>query len=256
MLIITSQRITRRFSDIITKSTSKFCNLTVMNEVQENLRRVRQQMDDIKPGVCLVAVSKTKPPEAIRTLYDIGHKHFGENYVQELLSKVAILPSDICWHFIGHLQSQKAKQLIEGVPNLYLLESLDSQKLANKLNKVLQSQEREPLRVYIQVNTSLEDTKSGITFDNAVDLAIHVRDHCPYLILAGLMTIGAPNDSSCFDTLVECRQKVGEALSVDPSTLDLSMGMSGDYQDAIHRGATSVRVGSVIFGNREYGVSS
>ena len=130
--------------------------------LHENLRSVQEKINNINTSVRLVAVSKTKPASDILALYDIGHKHFGENYVQELVSKAQELPRDVCWHFIGHLQSQKAKTLIEGVPNLHLFESLDSKKLADKLNRAIESANRDPLQIYIQINTSGEDSKSGV----------------------------------------------------------------------------------------------
>lgn len=200
----------------------------------------------------LVAVSKTKPSNDISALYDIGQRHFGENYVQEILAKVPELPSDINWHFIGHLQSQKVKQLIEGVPNLYVLETLDSKKLADKLNKTLQGLERNPLNVYLQVNTSDEDSKSGVSADYVPELFLYVKENCPYLKVLGLMTIGAPGDISCFDKLVSCRREICEAAGLDINDLELSMGMSGDFEEAIRKGSTSVRVGSIIFGARQY----
>jgi PLP dependent protein len=240
--------------------------------LHNNLRLVQQKMIEINSSgtisiFCLsnhnnsiaarlVAVSKTKPSSDINALYDIGHRHFGENYVQELLEKVSELPHDINWHFIGHVQSQKAKQLIEGVPNLFVLETLDSKKLADKLNKALQSLERAPLNVYIQVNTSAEDTKSGVAPEEVQELFLYVQENCPHLKVSGLMTIGAPNDLSCFDKLVTCRQQLCDDIGADINALDLSMGMSGDYEEAIRRGSTSVRVGSIIFGELQYPQSS
>ena len=103
-------------------------------------------------SITLVAVSKTKPKETIEALYNIGQRHFGENYFQELLEKAASLPSDIIWHFIGHLQSAKASKLVREVPNLYIVETVDSLKLALKLNAACVSCERpERLKIYIQV---------------------------------------------------------------------------------------------------------
>jgi PLP dependent protein len=203
-------------------------------------------------GVRLVAVSKTKPSSAIQSLYDNGHRHFGENYVQELIEKAAVLPKDICWHFIGHLQSQKAKQLIREVPNLHVLETIDSEKLASKIENALASLDRPPLRVFIQVDTSNEDTKSGVTPGDLDILLNSIKSKCPHLIVAGLMTIGAPGDSSCFDKLAACRSAAALTLGVDELALELSMGMSEDFPQAIAKGSTSVRVGSLIFGSRVY----
>ncbi|KAI8474550.1 MAG: hypothetical protein J3K34DRAFT_366172 [Monoraphidium minutum] len=205
----------------------------------------------------LVAVSKTKPAEAVKEAYDAGHRTFGENYVQELLDKAPQLPSDIQWHFIGHLQSNKVKSLVEGVPNLAMVETVDSAKLADRLDRCAGAAGRTtPLAVAVQVNTSGEESKHGVEPSEAVALAAHVATACPHLRLAGLMTIGMPDYSSRpenFECLSKCRSEVAAALGLDPNDLELSMGMSGDYESAISMGSTNVRVGSTIFGARDYG---
>ena len=202
-------------------------------------------------SVHLVAVSKTKPPSDIQALYDAGQRTFGENYFQELLEKAAALPEDISWHFIGHLQSQKAAKLVKDVTNLRVVETVDSLKLAKKLHSACEAAAR-TLQIYIQVDTSGEDTKSGVPPPEVVALVQAIVAECPSLRVTGLMTIGAPGDLSCFDRLVESRADVAAALGVDAASLALSMGMSGDYPEAIARGATSIRVGSTIFGERQY----
>lgn len=229
------------------------------NSIVQNFRKVEQCIRNcenrlnILPSsrVQLVAVSKTKSESEILELYNIGHRHFGENYVQELISKANNLPNDINWHFIGHLQSQKAKQLIEQVPNLYVLETIDSIKLAKKLNNSLINLNRSNnLRVYIQVDTSLEPTKSGVLPSELNNLINEIITECPMLKIEGLMTIGAPGDVTCFDKLVECRSSVSQLLGLEENELILSMGMSDDFEVAIEKGSNSVRVGSLIFGHR------
>ncbi|KIZ03348.1 hypothetical protein MNEG_4609 [Monoraphidium neglectum] len=204
----------------------------------------------------LVAVSKTKPAEAVREAYDAGHRTFGENYVQELLDKAPLLPSDIQWHFIGHLQSNKVKALVEGVPNLSMIETVDSAKLADRIDRcVAGAGRKEPLAVAVQVNTSGEESKYGVEPADVVALATHVAKACPHLRLAGLMTIGMPDYSSRpenFECLAKCRDEVAAALGMSPDDLELSMGMSGDFEAAIAMGSTNVRVGSTIFGARDY----
>lgn len=229
----------------------------------DNLRGVRAFMDNAATSsnrdpssVNLVAVSKTKPIEDIRALYNAGHRHFGENYFQELLEKAALLPNDICWHFIGHLQSSKSNKLVRDVSNLYMIETVDSEKLAGKLQAACELAGRTPdtpLRILIQVDTSGEDTKNGIALGEIAGLARYIHNQCPLLRIRGVMTIGAPGDFTCFDRLVEGRRILAEAMNVeDVLSLELSMGMSGDFPEAIVRGATSVRVGSTIFGPRAY----
>ncbi|RHZ01344.1 hypothetical protein DYB37_009905 [Aphanomyces astaci] len=129
--------------------------------VARNLQHVRQRISDVlavspwKQQCTLVAVSKTKPVADIEVAYGLDQRHFGENYIQELVEKAPVCPSDIQWHFIGHLQSNKVKTLVAGVPNLYMVESVDSIKVASKLDKAWgERQSGHPLRVMVQVNTS------------------------------------------------------------------------------------------------------
>mmetsp|Transcript_25227 Transcript_25227/g.42268 ORF Transcript_25227/g.42268 Transcript_25227/m.42268 type:complete len:245 (-) Transcript_25227:163-897(-) len=204
----------------------------------------------------LVAVSKTKPKELLQEAYAAGQRFFGENYVQELLEKAPELPEDIQWHFIGHLQSNKAKQLVNGVPNLYAVETVESLKLANLLNKAVESAEwKRQLNVYVQVNTSGEESKFGVGPEECVNLCKHVHAECQHLNLTGLMTIGMPDYTSRpenFQCLNECRAKVAAELGIEEASLELSMGMSGDFESAIDMGSTNIRVGSTIFGARDY----
>ncbi|KAG5181979.1 hypothetical protein JKP88DRAFT_269998 [Tribonema minus] len=201
----------------------------------------------------LVAVSKTKPVSDLMAAYDAGQRIFGENYVQELIDKAPQMPEDVQWHFIGHLQSKKANGLVAKVPNLVAVETVDDDKIASKLNSACAAAGRaSKLQVYLQVDTSGEETKSGVDPEGAPTLAKHVVEDCPNLELKGLMTIGAPDDFECFNRLAACRHEVAEALGVDAASLELSMGMSGDFEEAIARGSTSVRVGSTIFGARNY----
>jgi PLP dependent protein len=207
-------------------------------------------------------------------------EHFGENYVQELIEKSRLLPRTIKWHFIGGLQSNKCAQLAREVDGLWAVESVDSEKKANLLNKgrgernerVLKATEdSEPvpgqddkLRVFIQVNTSGEESKSGIDPESPdlLSLAkyIHSDDSCPNLQLQGLMTIGAiarskattpETENEDFITLKATRDKLAGELGMDdPEALELSMGMSDDFESAIRLGSSEVRVGSTIFGER------
>lgn len=232
------------------------------NNVASNLDRVREKIrvacnENERPesSVRLVAVSKTKPNELILQAYCHGQYHFGENYVQELVRKAAELPENIHWHFIGPLQSNKANLLVTSVVPIsasLTVETVSTLKLAKKLDKAMESLEysHDKLDIFIQVNTSGEDTKSGVEPESVVTLCQDIVKSCPHLRIKGLMTIGAPGDLECFDTLVSCKQQVMDALEV--STLELSMGMSDDYEQAIARGATNVRVGSSIFGARDY----
>ena len=230
------------------------------SSIASALGNVRQKLAEAayaakRPAPRLVAVSKTKPVELLREAYDAGVRDFGENYVQELVSKAPEMPDDVAWRFIGSLQSNKAKTLVQGVPSLACVETLDSVKLADRLQRAmddLSPRRATPLGVMIQVNTSpWEGSKNGVLAEEAQVLAAHVVAKCPSLRLCGLMTIGEPGNLACFDTLRSCRDAVAAQLGVEAGSLELSMGMSGDFEAAIAKGSDSVRVGSSIFGARE-----
>jgi len=199
----------------------------------------------------MVAVSKTKPVEDLQAAYEAGQRHFGENYVDEFVEKAGQLPIDINWHFIGHLQSNKIKKLIT-VPNLVLFETVDSEKLAGKLNKELTKLGRtSPLSVLVQVNTSGETTKAGVTTEQVPSLVSYIRTDCPMLRFNGLMAMGALNDVEGFRAMATLKTSlVTEDLTTD--NFILSMGTSVDYELAIQEGASEVRLGSTIFGARNY----
>lgn len=190
-------------------------------------------------------------------LYNHGVRHFGENYVQELVSKSQELPKDIKWHFIGGLQTGKCKDLGRGIENLYAVETLDALKKCKKLESTRTSAGLPAINVYLQVNTSAEEQKSGYTLANLEEVYETVEfltKECKSLKLQGLMTIGSFAESTSSDgvnqdfaALVELKQILDKKYSTD---LQLSMGMSSDYATAISQGSTSVRVGRSIFGAR------
>ena len=210
----------------------------------------------------LVAVTKTKPIDVVKAAYDLGQRHFGENYVQELVEKstnsTLLATADIKWHFIGHLQTNKCNKLVK-IPNLWMVETIDSTKLASSLNNSWSKTDHtHRLKVMIQVNTSEEETKGGCHSDNAVSLAVHIWNLCPKLELCGLMTIGkvdhdyqlGPNLD--FILLKKLRSIVSSAIGIKENDLELSMGMSRDFEEAVKAGSTNVRIGSIIFGARKY----
>ncbi|CAN1222594.1 Pyridoxal phosphate homeostasis protein [Linum grandiflorum] len=221
-------------------------------------QRVHQAAERAGRGsnqVRLVAVSKTKPVSVLRQVYDAGHRCFGENYVQELIDKAPQLPADVEWHFIGNLQSNKVKPLL-GIQSTIKYGFVHfSLQIASRLDRVVESLGRKPLKVFIQVNTSGEESKNGVEPSSCVELAKHVSDSCSNLEFCGLMTIGMLDFSSTpenFKTLASCRSEVCKALGIEEEQCELSMGMSNDFEQAIEMGSTNVRVGSIIFGAREY----
>uniref|UniRef100_A0A8C4WUS5 Pyridoxal phosphate homeostasis protein n=1 Tax=Eptatretus burgeri TaxID=7764 RepID=A0A8C4WUS5_EPTBU len=209
----------------------------------------------------LVAVSKTKPVSAVIEAYRHGQRHFGENYVQELVEKASdpqVISNcpEIKWHFIGHLQRGNVSKLL-GARNLDMVETIDSPKLADKVSSAWGRCGGQRLKVMVQVNTSEEESKHGMGMTDAVAIIQHVMERCPSLNFVGLMTIGAEHDPSKglnpdFQSLLICRQKVCKHLNLNVEDVELSMGMSHDFEHAVEVGATSVRVGSTIFGMRPY----
>ena len=245
------------------KMSSSTSDTSIADALEQVRARVKDASLSVGKGendVRLVAVSKTKPVELLMECYKSGQRRFGENYAQELTSKAETMPDDVEWHFIGSLQSNKAAPLVKKVgTRLKVVETVSSKKLADKLDravvevrKQLDNSDDYKLGIYIQVNTSMEESKSGVEAKDAASLAKDIAESCPHLSLEGLMTIGAPGDFDCFDRLVDCRKEVAKSLGIVEEDLELSMGMSGDFEEAIRRGATNVRVGSTIFGARDY----
>lgn len=247
-----------------------------LSSVQQRISAVAStSLRSSKAPVRLVAVSKLKPATDILALHSppTSHLHFGENYVQELLEKSRLLPPEIRWHFIGGLQSNKCQALARDVRGLWAVESVDSVKKAKLLDKGRGECRAdngsgangvagvEPLRVFVQVNTSGEESKSGVEPDSKelVELSKFIRNECPNLRLQGLMTIGAlarsqattaETENEDFKILRESRDNVATQLGIGPQDLELSMGMSEDFEGAISMGSDEVRVGSTIFGQR------
>ncbi len=241
---------------------------TVQQRIQTCLQRLQQTGKYAPKSVRLVAVSKTKPKELIAELFETEkHLHFGENYVQEICDKAPALPSGIQWHFIGHLQSNKVKQLLEHVPNLYTIETVDRMKIAETIHKEWKKLHRtNKINIFVQVNTSGEEQKSGIDPGKPLqELVEYIIDKCSETLqFKGLMTIGSVQESLSseqknkdFETLIQCRKDLMNNSSFCKNLfaeeqMELSMGMSHDFETAIEYGATNVRVGSLIFGERKY----
>ncbi|KAM5170117.1 pyridoxal phosphate homeostasis protein [Mantella aurantiaca] len=235
--------------------------ICVRDKVQHAAARRAPNLPAVQPR--LVAVSKTKPADMVIEAYKHGQRYFGENYVQELLEKASdanILSScpDIKWHFIGHVQKHNINKLV-AVPNLHIVETVDSIKLADKVNASWQKKgSAEKLKVMVQVNTSNEESKHGLSPSGTVDLVKHIKESCPGLEFVGLMTIGSfgydlsqgPNPD--FQLLLKQREEVCEKLGLPGEAVELSMGMSSDFEHAIEIGSTNVRIGSTIFGERVY----
>jgi len=211
-------------------------NVEAYNELAKELNEKK---------VTLVAVSKTKPVEDILALYELGQRDFGENYVQELTDKQAALPKDIRWHFIGHLQSNKVKYI---VPFVHLIHGVDSFKLLHEINKQAAKNDR-IIDCLLQVHMAKEETKFGMDDAELAD-AISKANALKHLRVKGLMGMAS---------FTEEMQQVRKEFIYLKSLFDkydrleiLSMGMSSDYTVAIEEGSTMVRIGSLLFGARDY----
>ncbi len=216
---------------------------------------IKSFLNSVPREVKVVAVSKTKPVEDILTVYNTGHKIFGENRVQELTGKSEILPHDIEWHLIGHLQSNKVKYIAHFV---HLIHSVDSMKLLATINQEAKKANR-LIDVLFQVYIAREETKFGLDKQELLDILSSPEiKTLENVRIRGLMGIATYTDDmsqirSEFRTLKEifvfCKQTF---FSKSDLFSELSMGMSGDYKIAIEEGATIIRVGSLLFGERNY----
>ncbi len=219
-----------------------------MAGVAEQIRSVRAH---IPAGVTLVCVSKFHPVEAIREAYEAGERDFGESRVQELQKKVPALPADIHWHFIGHLQTNKVRDLLKLRP--YLIQSVDSERLLQAINDEAAKQGFVQ-DVLLEVHVAKEETKTGLTPSEIADLRFKIADF-PHVRVRGLMTMATNTDDEA--EIRRCFSEAREILRNQsiPSKPILSMGMSDDYRLAIACGSTMVRIGSTIFGERSIGLT-
>ena len=225
-----------------------------LQEVEERIQAACRRAGRDRSEVTLVAVSKTKPAEMLREAYDLGVRVFGENKVQEIREKYEVLPKDIQWHMIGHLQTNKVKYIVDKVR---LIHSVDSFKLAEVIEKEAEKHGR-TVDVLLEVNVSEETSKFGIKTSEVLPMAEKIS-RLPHVNLRGLMTI-APfvenpeKNRAIFANLHELYVDIKEK-NIDNGTVSiLSMGMTNDYEVAIEEGATMVRIGTGIFGARDYSI--
>ena len=223
--------------------------------ITENLNEVRLALPE---HVTLVAVSKTHPPEAIQTAYDAGQRIFGENKVQELVAKYEVLPRDIEWHLIGHLQTNKVKYIADFVSFIH---AVDSEKLLDEINKRAGQAER-VIDVLLQVHIAEEDSKFGFddaeltAFVSGTGIALHTHVRIRGLMGMATFTDDREQVRREFKHLKRLFDQLKTSVFVTANHFDtLSMGMSGDFDLAIEEGSTMVRIGSTLFGARNYGTN-
>lgn len=227
--------------------------------IQENMALVEQKIADAcreagrkRQEVSLIAVSKTKPVSLLQEAYDAGARDFGENKVQELLDKIPQLPKDIRWHLIGHLQRNKVKSI---VGKTALIHSVDSLRLAEEISREAVRQQVET-DILIEVNVAEEESKFGVSVSDAQALVEQIAV-LPGVHIQGLMTV-APYVENAEENRIIFRKLKELSVDIAKKNIDnvnmsiLSMGMTGDYAVAVQEGATCVRVGTGIFGQRDY----
>lgn len=229
--------------------------ITIKENIKEVENIIAQECE--KAGrspsdVTLIAVSKTKPVELLKEAYAYGCRDFGENKVQELLDKYEVLPSDIRWHMIGHLQRNKVKYIVDKV---YMIHSVDSLRLAEEISKEA-SKKNVCVNILIEVNVADEETKYGVSCEEVRQLVCDIAK-LPNIRIKGLMTI-APFVDDAEENRLHFQKLKKIAVDIMQKNIDnidmeiLSMGMTGDYPVAVSEGATYVRVGTGIFGIRQY----
>lgn len=222
-----------------------------MNHIAQQLSAIRQTLPE---GVRLVAVSKFHPETAIREAYQAGQRIFGESRAQELSAKAAALPSDISWHFIGHLQTNKVKPVVSVAS---MIESIDSLRLLDAVDREAERQGR-TINVLLQVHVAREETKFGFSPDEIIDYFTARRfEQLKATHICGLMAMASNTDDTAridsdFARVEDLRRQILQIAPDLRGFTELSMGMSDDYPIAITHGATLVRIGSTIFGPRQY----
>ena len=228
--------------------------------LRENLAQVEKKVQAAcdrvgrdRSEVTLIAVSKTKPVEMLQEVYDAGVRDFGENKVQELCDKIEKMPEDMKWHLIGHLQRNKVKYVVDN--HVELIHSVDSYRLAEEIN--IQAKKKDVIvPILVEVNIADEESKFGISAEDAIELVEQIAA-LENVRIQGLMTI-APYVVDAEENRLYFRQIKQLSVDIENKNIDnvtmkiLSMGMTGDYEVAIEEGATMVRVGTGIFGERNY----
>ena len=211
--------------------------------VLEGFTKSKNTSTNANQNAILLAVSKKRPCEDIKVIYDEGQRIFGENYPQELLEKSKKLPKDIEWHLIGHLQSNKVKKLLEEIPNL-VIESIDRVDIIEKINKF--ASEKNKTKVYIEINISDEDSKTGCKQNDIFNIAEKIIDS-PRLELIGIMSLGNIGNKTEFEKMLKIKEELCEKYSLDKNKFIASFGTSQDYEEALLSGSDELRVGHQIF---------
>lgn len=225
-----------------------------LKKVEENIQAACDRSGRNRDEITLIAVSKTKPVEMLQEIYDENIRDFGENKVQELCDKIEKMPSDIKWHMIGHLQRNKVKYIVGKVA---LIHSVDSYRLAEEIS-IQAKKHNTTVPILVEVNIAHEESKFGISEEDAILLVKEISE-LENIRIMGLMTI-APYVENPEDNRMYFRKIKELSVDINSKNIDnvsmeiISMGMTGDYEVAIEEGATMIRVGTGIFGARNYNI--
>lgn len=224
-----------------------------LTQIEKKIQAACDRAGRDRSEVTLIAVSKTKPVEMLQEIYDAGVRDFGENKVQELCDKIEKMPADMKWHLIGHLQRNKVKYVVDN--HVELIHSVDSYRLAEEIN--IQAKKKNVIvPILVEVNIAEEESKFGISAEDAIELVEQIAA-LENIRIQGLMTI-APYVVDAEENRLYFRQIKQLSVDIGNKNIDnvtmkiLSMGMTGDYEVAIEEGATMIRVGTGIFGERNY----
>lgn len=225
-----------------------------LHEVQENIRKACERSGRNPEDVTLIAVSKTKPVSDIEQIYAAGIREFGENKVQEMNDKQKVLPGDINWHMIGHLQRNKVKYIVD---NVAMIHSVDSVRLAEEISKEA-VKKNVAVDILVEVNVAKEESKFGLYTEDVSQFVEQISE-LPGINIKGLMTsapfVDNPEDNRQYFKKLKDLSVDINAKNIDNVHMDfLSMGMTNDYVVAVEEGATHVRVGTAIFGHRDYNI--
>ncbi len=224
-----------------------------LRDVQNRIKQAAEKSGRSAEDITLITVTKTHSPEMINEAIRCGATDIGENKVQEIIDKYDKVTEGVRWHLIGHLQTNKVKYIIDKV---YMIHSVDSIKLMDEIERQAEKKGVESIKVLIQINISKEETKFGVDIEQVEELLNHAKD-LKHVKVCGLMTILAKFDTA-FANSLHFRDIYNKFIDISKNKYDninmnfLSMGMSGDYELAIEEGSNMVRVGTAIFGERDY----
>ena len=213
------------------------------NTTLENIKKSSEKTPTKKVPI-LIAVSKKRSAESIQVIYNLGQRIFGENYPQELLTKSKILPKDIEWHLIGHLQTNKVKKILEEIPNI-VIESIDRVDVVKKIAQYADVKNK--TKIYLENNISGAESKTGCPMEKMNEVLDEIFKNKDKMELIGIMSLGKVGDKKEFEKMVEIKNNICDKYGLDKDKFIASFGTSQDFEEAILSGSDEVRIGHQIF---------